>query len=247
MTEKLKFHFPIATLLRDGGAIITAAETHTELGPRLRGGILNESRALLGSVPGGDNTKNAKKGAVGTLTKAQNDLLAKLTKWVSRAKETAGLAFKGQTVKLREEFQVGIFEPYDLASVVRRAGITLASMQNAANAQALKDQGWIDADNTAFETVLSGLGNTDLTQEIGKGDAKGATGIRNHDANILFDNLLAIQNAAGLQWPDDDPANSAVRDEFRLDTFPPQSGNGGTTDQPPTPPAPPTPPTTPAK
>ena len=33
-----------------------------------------------------------------------------------------------------------------------------------------------------------------------------------------------IQNAADLEWPADDPANAGIRDEFRLNPFPPASG-----------------------
>ncbi len=49
--------------------------------------------------------------------------------------------------------------------------------------------------------------------------------------------IAAPQNAADLQWPVTDPAEAGIRDQFRLNTFPPASGNG--------PPPPPPPPTTP--
>ena len=41
--------------------------------------------------------------------------------------------------------------------------------------------------------------------------------------------------AADLQWPETDPANAGIRDQFRLNQFPPAGGNGST----PTPPTPP--------
>jgi hypothetical protein len=34
---------------------------------------------------------------------------------------------------------------------------------------------------------------------------------------------MTIQNAADLQWPVSNPANAGIRDQFRLNTFPPAS------------------------
>src|ERR1019366_7332542 len=51
----------------------------------------------------------------------------------------------------------------------------------------------------------------------------------------LYERLLTIQNAADLQWPVSNPANAGIRDQFRLNTFPPASTTT-------TPAAPPTPP-----
>ncbi len=195
---------------------------------------------MLGTVGADDAAIKGKRSGVGTLTKEQNAKLEKLNKWIANARKTAGLAFKGQDVKLREEFQVGINEPHDLASILQRARIIVASLKKADNAPVLKAKGWLDADTTAFEGVLSSLAVTDATQETGKSSAKDATGTRNRNANLLYDNLLAIQNAADLQWPDDHSANADLRDEFRLNTFPPRGRNGGKPDQPPAPPAPPT-------
>jgi hypothetical protein len=50
----------------------------------------------------------------------------------------------------------------------------------------------------------------------------------------MYERLLTIQNATDLQWPATGPANAGIRDQFRLNTFPPASGNGPST--PPTPP-----------
>jgi hypothetical protein len=238
MPEDLSFHFPIPTLLRDGDAITTAAEAHAELNPRLPAGLLAATRALLGAVSSGDAAAKGRKGGVGALTQEQNARLAQLTKWISRARQTASLAFKAQTVKLREEFQVGVNEPNDLASILQRGRVVVASVKQTANLAALKAKGWLDADTTAFEGAITALASTDSTQETGKGEAKDATGARNRDANLLYDNLLTIQNAADLHWPEDVPANAGVRDEFRLQTFPPRGGN----DKKPEPPKPPTPP-----
>lgn len=246
MPEALKFHFPVATLLRDGEAIATAAEAHTDLAPRLAEGLLTGTRTLLGYVASGATTAKGKRGTVGTLTKEQNRLLAVVNRWMAKARQTAALAFPGQDVKLRQEFCLGVNTPSDLASILDRARTIIASLRVAANLAAVKTKGWLATDTDAFETQVNALAATDTTQETGKGGAKGATTARNQQANLLYDNLLTLQNAADLQWPAEDPANDAVRTEFRLDTFPPRGGSGGPATPPPgggtTPP--PTPPAT---
>lgn len=242
MSEPLKFHFPLATLLRDSEAITAAAEKHTELSARLPANNVTEARALLGQVSSGVTGQKGKLADVGTLTAAQNTSLQTLRTWMSRARQTATLAFPGQTVKLHEEFQVGVTTPTDLGSILSRADIILAAVKKAGNLATLKLKGWLDADTTAFAAARSKLGSEDVTQETAKGGAKDATGSRNRVANDLYDHLLTIQNAADLQWPAENSAHAGLRDEFRLSTFPPRGGgNGGAT--PPAPPAP-IPPTT---
>jgi hypothetical protein len=241
MPEDLNFNFPIATLLRDGDAITTAAETRVEVHPRLPAGHVAATRALLTTVSSDDAAAKGKKGGVGTLTQEQDDKFRELNAWIARARKTAGLAFKGQDVKLHEEFQVGVNSPSDLGSVLQRARIIIAAIKVAGNDAALKAKGWIDADTAALEAVVTALASVDTTQETGKGGAKEATGVRNRNANELYVKLQTIQNAAGLQWPEDGAVNAGIRDEFRLNTFPPRGGSGK--DKPvPTPPAPPAPP-----
>ena len=239
MPDDLNFNFPLATLLRDGDAITTAAETRAELNPRLPAGYVAGTRTLLTTVSADDAAAKGKKGGVGTLTQDQNAKFDSLISCIARARKTAGLAFKGQDVKLHEEFQVGVNSPNDLASVLQRARIIITAIKVAANNTALKSKGWIDADTTAFEAVVTALASVDTTQEEGKGGAKGATGVRNRNANDLYEKLQTIQNAAGLQWPAEVGANGAVRDEFRLNTFPPRGGSSGA--KPPTPTPTPTP------
>ncbi|MGA2865047.1 MAG: hypothetical protein ABSF95_11245 [Verrucomicrobiota bacterium] len=81
------------------------------------------------------------------------------------------------------------------------------------------------------------FGTVEAAQQAAKGGAKVTTTAKNTDAADLYERLLTIQNAADLQWPATDPANAGVRDQFRLNTFPPASGNS-------TPPTPPTSPLT---
>ncbi|MGA2853754.1 MAG: hypothetical protein ABSE90_06470 [Verrucomicrobiota bacterium] len=52
---------------------------------------------------------------------------------------------------------------------------------------------------------------------------------------------MTIRNAADLRWPVSNPANAGIRDQFRLNTFPPAGGNGNSTPPPTPPPATPKP------
>jgi hypothetical protein len=151
---------------------------------------------------------------------------------MNQARKTAKLAFAGQDVKLHQEFQVGINSPHDLASILKRADIIIASVQNAANLPALQLKGWTAADTTAFTTARATFGTMNVTQQADKGGAKDSTTTKNTDAADLYERLLTIQNAADLQWPVSNPANAGIRDQFRLNTFPPAGGNSA----PPTPP-----------
>jgi hypothetical protein len=240
MSEPLKFHFSIATLLREGDLITTAAENNAGINSRLPAGLTAATRALIGTVTTDVNNMKNKKGGLGNLTAEQDAALTILNKWTSRAKQTATLAFKGQGVKLREQFQIGIADHFDLPNIISRANIILASVKDPANLAALKTQGWIDTDTTAFAAAIPAVAGADTIQEGGISGGLDATTIRNHDANALYDNLQTIQNAADLQWPADEPANTGVRAAFRMDVYPPRGSHGGTT--PPTPPTPPAPP-----
>jgi len=52
------------------------------------------------------------------------------------------------------------------------------------------------------------------------GSTKDSTKRKNSDALALYDRILAIQNAADLEWPETKLENAGGRDEFRLNTFP---------------------------
>lgn len=153
---------------------------------------------------------------------------------MNQARKTAKLAFPKQDVKLHQEFQVGVHTPHDLGSVLGRADIILASVQNAANLPVLKLKGWTDAETAAFVAARANFGTFEQVQQVAQGGAKVSTTTKNADAADLYERLLTIQNAANLQWPESDPANAGIRDQFRLNTFPPAGGGGPAT--PPTPP-----------
>ena len=241
MPDKLNFHFPLALLLEQGDKMATAAEANPDLNARLPVGFVADTRDLIATVTTGDATQKADIGDIGTLTLAQNAALTTLQNLVGSAKDTAKRAFKGNDPKLHAEFQVGVNKPTDLASILERAHIVSASLNKAENLPALTAKGWLPSDTTQLDAALTTLAGADGSQETAKSDKLGDTSARNTAANALYENLLTLQNAANLQWPATDPANTALRDKFRLGKFPPRGGSSA----PPAPPTPPTPPTPP--
>ncbi len=225
-------HFPIATLTYNGNLIITAAQAHPEIAARLPIGYTAAADASLAKVTADVNGQKNAKGELGNLTAAQTLNLETLLHCMNQARQTGKLAFPGQTVKLHQEFQIGVHDKNDLASILNRADIILAAV--VSNLPALKLKGWTDAETSAFTVSRQTFGTATPAQQTAKGGAKDATATKNTDAADLYDQLLTIQNAADLQWPAIDPANAGVRDEFRLNTFPPAS-TGGNGTPPPTP------------
>jgi hypothetical protein len=233
-------HFPIATLTHNGQLIVAAAVANPPIASRLPATYIADTTTALGKVTGDISGQKTAHGELGNLTPVQHTNLDTLQHWMNQARKTAKLAFAGQDVKLHQEFQVGITSPHDLGSVLGRADIIIASVQNAANLAALQLKGWTAADTTAFVAARGNFGTVEQAQQAAKGGAKVTTTTKNVDAANLYERLLTIQNAADLQWPVSNPANAGIRDQFRLNTFPPAGGNG-------TPPTPPTPPATPGK
>ena len=224
MADELKFHFPFADLLRSGDLILTAAEGDAAVSGRLPANYVTDSRTLWTSLGGEDATKAEKKGEAGVMTVEERAKLKALEPLTHALKETAKKAFKGQDVKLHDEFQVGITEPHDTASVLRRANIMLKSAQNTANAAALKLKGWGAADTTKLENAIGAFRTTDTTHEASKNVAADATGTRNRDANKFYEDLQTIQNAASLEYPEEVSANAPKRAAFLLGKFPPRGG-----------------------
>lgn len=241
MSDPLNFNFPLPVLLQDGDTIVTAAEANAAaLAARLPAGFLAATRPLIQQVSAQDAAQKGLAGTAGTLTAEQDAKFATLTTGMNNLRETAKKAFKGNSVKLRDEFQVGINKPAGLGAVLQRARIMLAAAQKADNAAALLSRGWIAADTTALSDAITALDDTDNVQEDAKVDASGGTGARNRTANELYDRLLTIQNAANLQWPAGPNGNDTLRAKFRLGLFPPPRSSGSGT--PPTPPTPTPPP-----
>ena len=222
MSVKLKFHFEPAILTTDGPRIVTGATALPAVIARLPDNYLDETTALIASIPGLQSAQKLQTGTTGTLTKAQNDALNTVNDWLRRARATAKKAFPGEDVKLRADFQVGINKPEDLPSVKARAQIVQNSCADATNFAAMKLKGWTAKDTTDFATAIAALGTTDATQEGAKIDRQGDTGALHTAQNDLYDHLVAIQNAGNLELPASNPANAQARAKLLLGTFPPK-------------------------
>ena len=232
-------HFPLGTLTFNAEIIIAAATKHPEIAPRLPASYLTDTAAVLAKIPADVSGQKVAKGTAGSHTQAQRAKVDQLLHAMNQARKTARLAFPGETVKLHEEFQVGVQEHHDLGSVLGRADIILASLQTEANLPALKARGWTEADTTAFTALRATFPQSIETKQKAKSGGKTATTVKDATTADLYERLLTIQNAADLQWPATVPANAGVRDEFCLSTFPPGSAPAA----PAAPPAPPSPPT----
>lgn len=217
-------HFPVALLTHDGSLIIAAGQNHPEIAARLPNGFLPAADTLCQKVSGETSDQKIAKGELGNLTAQQAQNLRTLHHCEAQAVKTAKLAFAGQTVKLHQEFQVGVNGAHDLGSFLGRVDIVLGSIKNAANLAAFKTRGWSDAETATFQTARDAFGPAEQYREQSKSGAKSSTGQKNADANQLYTDVLTIQNAADLQWPATDPANAGVRAEFHLGIFPPDHG-----------------------
>ena len=224
MPNDPKLHFPLAELLRSGNLILIAGEADSAVAGRLPTGFIAGARTLWQDLGGADTAQAMAKGAAGDLTKEEMAKRTALQAATQPLKDTAKKAFSGQDVKLHDEFQVGINEPHDTASLLRRAGIMLASATETANAAALQAKGYGAADRQKLADAIGAFRGTDSTHETAKNDGTAATGARTSGAVDLCDRLETIQNAASLEYPEIDPANKPKRATFLLGTFPPKGG-----------------------
>ena len=197
-------HFPIATLTYNAQLIIAAAAANPEIAPRLPANYISATSTALGKVTADIASQKTAQGELGNLTPRSTPNLDTLQHWMNQARKTAKLAFPGQTVKLHQEFQVGITSPYDLGSVLSRADIIHRLHANRQPARA-QLKGWTDAETARFHHRAANFRDGDAAQQTDKGGAKDSTTTKNTDAADLYERLLTIQNAADLQWPVDRP------------------------------------------
>ena len=122
-------HFPITTLTYNGSLIVAAGQKYPAVAARLPASYLTDTAALLAKIPDDVSGQKIKKGGTGNLTMAQKANLDTLLHYMNQARKTAKLAFPGQTVKLHQEFQIGIHDSHELNAVLSRADIILASVQ----------------------------------------------------------------------------------------------------------------------
>jgi len=223
-TNKIMNHkpnCPVPVIVYNGNLIVAAAQKYPKVAARLPATYLTETTTSLGKLPTDIAGQKNAKGETGNLTAAQLQNFNLLLHWMMLARKTAKLAFFGQTVKLHEEFLVGLQENHGLAEVLGRADTILASVQKPENLAALKLKGWTDADTQAFVAVRGTFPASTTAQISGQSDAKKATLAKDVDASDAYEHVLTVQHAGDLEYPATDPANAPIRAEFRLGLFPP--------------------------
>jgi len=122
---------------------------------------------------------------------------------MSNARKSAKRAFKGQVVKLHDDYQIGQHDSRTLGDVLTRASIILFSCKN--DATALAAIGWLAGDTQALAGALAAVTTADTTQAQAANAAVGATGDVHDQGNALYENLLVIQNAANNESLADAP------------------------------------------
>src|SRR5882724_11939909 len=210
-----KPHCPVHLISYTGNLIVAAAQKYPKVIARLPANYIPDATTALSRLPGDATGQKIAKGEAATLTAAQQASLVVLLHCMSQARKTAKLALPGQTVKLHEEFQIGIHESHELSAVLGRADIILAGVQTAVNLPLLKLKGWTDADTAAFVAVRATFPATSVAQQSGVSDGLKATGVKASDAASAYEHILTIQNAADLEFPPTNPANAATRAEFK--------------------------------
>lgn len=212
---------PVPVISLNGNLIVAAGLKYPKVAARLPANYLTDTTTALGKLPADTAGQKIIQGETGNLTAAQHANLDALLHCMSQARKTAKLAFPGQTVKLHQEFQIGLHESHDLASELSRADIILASVKTADNLAAMKLKGWTDADTTTFTTLRGAFPASTQTKTSSQSDAMKATVAKATDAADAYERILTIQNAADLEYPALDPANAPIRAEFKLGIFPP--------------------------
>jgi hypothetical protein len=214
-------HCPIPVIVYNGNLVVAAAQKYPKVITRLPADYLTETTTSLGKLPTDVAVQKDARGETGNLTAAQQKNLDTLLYWMRQARKTARLAFFGQTVKLHEEFLMGVQNDHGIASVLGRADTILASVQKTDNLAALKIKGWTDADTQNFVAARSTFPASTVVQQSAQSEAKKKTIAKTTDASDAYEHVLTIQHAGDLEYPAIDPDNAPIRAEFRLDIFPP--------------------------
>lgn len=236
-----KFSFPLSVLAGAGRRLydaMTDADYAAALADRLNAETdtpadnfatrFNDKLTAFGT---GDSSQKLKSGQAGTLTKSQNTAFQEMERLLAGARRSAKLAFPGDSVKLHNEFQVGQDDSKTMDAELERAGIVLASCRLAANAPALKAQGWVAKDSDALAAAIKLLSDSNLDKTEALDDRVGLTSQKITAANAVYADALRIQNAARLEYPANKPGTEAARARFVLDEFPPRDRSepsGGT-------------------
>src|SRR5208282_6947545 len=103
-----KPHCPVPVIAYNGSLIVAAGLKYPKVAARLPAGYLTATTTSIGKLPGDTTGQKIAQGETGNLTAAQQANLVLLLHCMGQARKTAKLAFPGQTVKLHQEFQIGI-------------------------------------------------------------------------------------------------------------------------------------------
>jgi hypothetical protein len=237
-----KYKCKLIDLLTAGDTITGAALDPlyaTSLNLRLAPPYISDSVALIADIRSKHTARAGKQGDIGTLTLAEQKLLKALLDLMSKARETAKRAFKGDKVKLHDQFCMGKGKTdKSAAGILSNGRIISGAIKSTDNAAAMLAKGWLPADTQKLDAAIAAAAAGLLPQQPGKSEEKEQTAFLVSEGNDLYDRLLDIQNAADIEWPASDPANVAVRAKFLLGVFPYYYDSGGDEPTPPTPPAP---------
>lgn len=228
----LEFKFPLPLLDTEGNYLLQAWKNHqVEMDSRLTAAVFDHlvelHTTLFGPphfapapLPADESEVSQQKNNAsirGGLTQEQNAGLDELEPLMGLARDSAHRAFKKQTVKLHNDYQVGNHDSRTLGNILERATIIADSCER--DAAALQAKGWSPAETTALRNAIAATRGPDVAQVTALGDQIEATDARNLTANDYYEGLLTVQNAAKIQWKAG--TNIGVRTEFRLDAFPP--------------------------
>jgi hypothetical protein len=162
-------------------------------------------------------------GSASSLTVAQTRALADYVHLSARARRIARLTFKGQPTLLSSEFQVGVFAPSGIDSILERGASLVTACQSHAEELAAKN--WSPASTEQLETALETLTELNRTQDGALNDKVGLTAQRSAAANLLYEQCVTLQNAAIAVYASAtaaaDPSTVRAREHFLIGAFPP--------------------------
>ncbi|HEY1769979.1 MAG TPA: hypothetical protein VGG02_06960 [Chthoniobacterales bacterium] len=242
MASSSHFRFPISLFETESNLILQAAESDTysaAINERLDDGTVVNGRTLWNTlfkpddptIPpppveppiGSSAAQVADESAIGTYTQTQRAALKIYRPLAHKAREAAAKAFRGNDVKLHQEFRIGVKRSSIISKIVSEGRLLLAGVRNPANTAALKTSGgYVAKDTDLLEAALNDVDASETSQEDSKGTAKGSTDRRNQNLADLDDIIAAIQGAASNEYSDRESLSA-----FRIGIFPPHEKSGG--------------------
>jgi hypothetical protein len=162
-------------------------------------------------------------GAASSLTVAQARAKADFVHLAARSRRIARLTFPGQPTLLSSEFQVGIFEPQGIDSILER-GLSLVTACQL-HAAELAPKNWSPASTEQLAAALEALTELNRAQDGALNDKVGLTAQRSAAANLLYQQCVTLQNAAIAVYASAtaaaDASTARAREHFLIGAFPP--------------------------